>query len=162
MSKRVKVSNLDCDLTTLSSSGVTSCTSGYNNGYIQTTNQPSYTTATVPQSSSTTISSNLNNVYGTYAYNTWEVNKTARMIDFIKYFTEKELEEYIDKMIERETNKEALTDIISEIVNCRHFSEDFLCKYFEYIKRGSFYNWHNADIVSGDYARLKLLFVSEE
>lgn len=76
------------------------------------------------------------------------------------FLKEEEIEEIFDKIIERADGKDndsIVKDSISAIIKKRHFSEDFLMKYFQYTSIEVIMKEHSADIKSQNYTQLALL-----
>lgn len=80
--------------------------------------------------------------------------------DLFSFLKEEEIEEIFDKIIERadgKDNNSIVRDSISAVIKKRHFSEDFLMKYFQYTSIEAIMKEHSADIKSQNYTQLALL-----
>lgn len=88
--------------------------------------------------------------------------KKGLNFEYFDYFSEKEIEIFLDRIIEN-LSKENLEFLefrflIKNLIKKRHFSEDFLLKYFGYISENSdIYEMHKADLVTKKYNSLYLL-----
>lgn len=79
----------------------------------------------------------------------------------ITYLKEPEIENLLDTLIERAVDDQnTLKQIISSIIRSRHFSEEFILKYFDYVEIHDIRCHHASDINSHNYERLALLLVA--
>ena len=88
--------------------------------------------------------------------------KTMELNNMLMYLTEEEIKDYCNKIIERDNDNYNITNMISAIVEARHFSEEFLKEFFNYIRMDSLWVQHRGDIISGQYSGIKLLLIAKE
>jgi hypothetical protein len=81
----------------------------------------------------------------------------------LTYLGEAEISEILDKILTRGTdNEREVKAFIREVVRSRHFSEDFVLKYFEHVTTADIKVQHNSDILSHDYPALALAIEGKE
>lgn len=90
----------------------------------------------------------------------------SNFVELSTYFTEEEIEIFIDKLIERVSSDSEdyyqVQQIIRDVVRMNHFSEEFLLKYIQHLAKSDIFVHHRSDIQSGSYKELKLFFELEK
>lgn len=76
----------------------------------------------------------------------------------LETFKEDELEKILITVKER--NPDQFPNLLKDFVRNRHFSEDFLLSYAEYLTKEDIKRRHNEHLISGDYPTLALLLIS--
>lgn len=76
----------------------------------------------------------------------------------INVLKELEVSELLDKVISRNKDKSSVRSVISWTVRNRHFSEEFLIRYSDYLNITDIMVMHSPDIQSGEYSQLALMF----
>lgn len=111
--------------------------------------------ATVSTTNGTTISGGSFTYTNPSTYNyTYYNSLEPELSEYFDCLTEDELSEYLDKIIARKVDP---SQIIIKLVSILHFSEDFLSKYISYLTKEILFINHKREIISGEYATLKLL-----
>ena len=123
---------------------------------------------TCPPSSSITTATSIgtnNTVVTPYYYTGGAVSPlddySVSVSDFCQYLNEQEIRDLLTTIINR-AEQSVVRKIVRNLVINRHFSEEFLCDYFNYLDEHDLYVNHAANIKSGEYSRIKLLFVATE
>lgn len=83
--------------------------------------------------------------------------KDTTMENLFLYLKEEEISEIFNKIVERESDSEKIKSIVSRVVRVRHFSEEFLLEYIQYMDMNDITVMHNADIKSGEYPNIALI-----
>lgn len=83
--------------------------------------------------------------------------KDTTMETLFLYLKEEEISEIFNKIVERESDSEKIKSIVSRVVRVRHFSEEFLLEYIQYMDISDITVMHNADIKSGEYPNIALM-----
>lgn len=114
---------------------------------------------------SSTISTLANTVYvanpnPNISYiSSYETTYETTLRDILDYFTVDEVEKLIDNMIVRMSENDFQL-FLETVLKSRHFSEEFIMKYIHLIPefriRNTLLNKHRAEILSGEYANVKL------
>jgi len=90
----------------------------------------------------------------------------SNFVELSTYFTEEEIETFIDKLIERVSSDSEdyyqVQQLIRDVVRMNHFSEEFLLKYIQHLAKSDIFVHHRSDIQSGSYKELKLFFELEK
>lgn len=73
------------------------------------------------------------------------------------YMGESEIIDLINKIFPRIKNDPEKEQFLRELVRERHFSEQFLIDYWDFLSKDIVLRNHRADIQSGDYSRLALM-----
>lgn len=73
------------------------------------------------------------------------------------YMGESEIIDLINKLFPKIKNGSEKEQFLREIVRERHFSEQFLIDYWDFLSEDVVLRNHRADIQSGDYSRLALM-----
>lgn len=131
----------------------TTWTTGMTSNALKSSNSSNW--ATISTSSTPTIS------WGGVDYASGYINFQDNLGSLITYLKETEVENLLDTLIERavdDTN--TVKQIISAVIRSRHFSEDFVLKYFDYVSLPDIRCHHASDINSHSYERLALLIIS--
>lgn len=85
------------------------------------------------------------------------------LLTVIKFLGEKEVDSLLEVLLIRGVNEMSdIKGVITYIIRHRHFSEDFLLKYFEHVTIEDIRVLHSADIASHDYPALALMIESKE
>ena len=138
--------------------GLYTNTIGDLNDYINTSNASGLSWATTNTNSG--LGSN-------YSYITTDDliyrTQASYLTTLLTYLGEAEISEILDKIITRGTdNEREVKAFIREVIRNRHFSEDFVLKYFEYVTTADIKVQHNSDILSHDYPALALAIEGKE
>lgn len=80
---------------------------------------------------------------------------------FIEYLNESELNSIIMTLINRCAPAEDIKNIITDVLNSRHCSEDFIMSFVDYIDLEKIKDKYSSQIKSQEYPRLALLYQSE-
>jgi hypothetical protein len=131
-----------------------------------TSNYANLTASNLTVSPAWTTASTYSNIF----YNP-ELDITSLNCNFLlfvaKYFTEEEIEKLLSDISERANSiNENISDTFGRcvrvLVRARHFSEDFLMKYYESLSREDILALHTPDVSSGTYAQLALLLANDD
>lgn len=99
--------------------------------------------------------------WGDTNYTTGYITVQDNLGSLITYLKEPEIENMLDILIERAVDdNNLLKQIISSVIRSRHFSEEFILKYFDYVGLPDIRCHHASDINSHNYERLALLIVA--
>lgn len=131
-------------------------TASANSVYVTTTSPAiSWSNAYNTNSLNTGYSTSIDSSY----FNSYFDDKLQLLISVLK---ESEIEELFDKFIERNDDSDDIIKILKSVISQRHFSEDFLLKYYIYIDERTVKTQHSADIKSQEYSRLALLIEGQK